>query len=184
MPHRRRHGIGARRSRPGPDAREDPGGSQQERDSDAVQHRRTLPVADRQVSRQRHLLTESSPPRCMAGGKLCALWQRRAPLVLGQDMRGFSANTPAREVLSCRGQASNPILALRGEGKNEDAKSRPGRASSLRLLSTASCSRPLARHRGRADRPRHAAFFVASLPVPLHSGHSSTMRPSYMDPGT
>ena len=31
---------------------------------------------------------------------------------------------------------------------------------------------------------RHAAFFDASLPVPLHSGHSSTMRSSYMGPGT
>jgi hypothetical protein len=38
----------------------------------------------------------------------------------------------------CRGQASNPILALRGEGKNEDAKSRPGRARSRRRLSNAS----------------------------------------------
>ena len=36
----------------------------------------------------------------------------------------------------------------------------------------------------KPDRPRHAAFFVASLPVPLHSGHSSTMRSSYMGPGT
>ena len=32
--------------------------------------------------------------------------------------------------------------------------------------------------------PRYAAFFVASLPVPLHSGHSSTMRSSYIGPGT
>ena len=42
-----------------------------------------------------------------------------------------------------RGQASNPILALRGEGKNEDVKSRPGRADSLRRLSNGSCSRTL-----------------------------------------
>ena len=45
----------------------------------------------------------------------------------------------------CRGQAGNPILALRGEGKNEDAKSRPGRASSLRRLSNASCASTLER---------------------------------------
>ena len=36
----------------------------------------------------------------------------------------------------------------------------------------------------RRDRPRHAAFLVAFLPVPLHCGHSSTMRSSYMGPGT
>ena len=33
-----------------------------------------------------------------------------------------------------RGQVSNPILALRGEGKNEDAKSRPGRRSPSALV--------------------------------------------------
>ena len=38
---------------------------------------------------------------------------------------------PLMGVPSCRGQAGNPILALRGEGKNEDAKSRPGHAISF-----------------------------------------------------
>ena len=150
MPHRRRHGVGARRSRPGPDAREDPGRSQQERDSDAVQHRRTLPVADRQASHLRRLPTESSPLGCMAGvppgscdraqsrklraayaspswgrgaatrdgrrSALCGSGGRRS--YSGETCAGFSANTPPlASVLSCRGQASNPILALRGEGR-------------------------------------------------------------------
>ncbi|HUG64325.1 MAG TPA: hypothetical protein VMK83_03835 [Gaiellaceae bacterium] len=38
--------------------------------------------------------------------------------------------------------------------------------------------------RRSADRQRHAAFFVASLPVPSHSGHSSTMRSPRMGAGT
>ena len=176
MPHRRRHGVGARRSRPGPDAREDPGRSQQERDSDAVQHRRTLPVADRQASRHGRLLTESSPPRCMAGASqaaaterkrarfraahasiswgreaateaaLCALRQRRAPLVLGQDMRGFSANTPPlASVLSCRGQASNPILALRGEGRTRTPRADLAAPVPFGFYRMPPVARPLAR---------------------------------------
>src|SRR5678816_3679921 len=36
----------------------------------------------------------------------------------------------------------------------------------------------------RAARLRHAAFFVASLPVPAHSGHFSTMRCLWMGAGT
>ena len=77
----------------------------------------------------------SSNPRRAA---LRALGQQRMPLVLGPTGR-LSAHTRLRSrACVCRGQASNPILALRGEGKNEDAKSRPDRDSSLSLLSNAS----------------------------------------------
>lgn len=69
---------------------------------------------------------------------------------------------------SCRGQASNPILALRGEGKNEDAKSRPGRASSLRRLSIASCTSTAlpsgSRRRSESDRGGGRQALAAPLP--------------------
>ena len=65
----------------------------------------------------------------------------------------------------CRGQAGNPILALRGEGKNEDAKSRPGRASSLRRLSNASCASTL--------EPRRPALWRTSASSALRDVQTS-----------
>ncbi len=172
LPHRGRHRIGVRRSRPCPDAREDPGRSQQERDTDATQHRLSLPVADRRASRLRRLLTESSPLCCVAGvsrttatragaqvsrgariylvGEGAATRDEwRSALCGSSGCRSYSGKTwaasansaPLMSVPTCGGQASNPILALGGEGKNEDAKSRPGRDCSLPHLTNASCVR-------------------------------------------
>ncbi len=82
---------------------------------------------------------------------------------------GFSK--PVTSVSSCCGQASNPILALRGEGKNEDAKSRPGRDGLLRFLSGASCGLGrlrLGRVKYSPRRLREDAVRRVSTPERLH----------------
>jgi len=40
------------------------------------------------------------------------------------------------------------------------------------------------RRQEAANSEPHAAFLVAALPVPSHFGHTSTMRPSSLGPGT
>src|ERR1700675_4288236 len=70
--------------------------------------------------------------------------------------------------------------------KRDDLVSaRPPGPPAPRFAGSSRCRAKRPRHcRAFSDRPRYAAFFVASLPVPLHSGHSSTRRSSYMGPGT
>jgi hypothetical protein len=51
-------------------------------------------------------------------------------------------------------------------------------------VSHADLAVPLGPSSRQSDRQRHAAFFVAVVPVPLHFGHSSTMRSALVRLGT